>query len=292
MNSGLKLIMKDIDELYKKELDKAGIFYRSFYRVKDAYSITNKIKHKGSYSINGKKMQDAFGYRIITYFYDDLQIILKHFKRKFDFVDETIDIPNLTEFKPKRTNLIFKLPQSCLEVFEESISILPKEYNKLIDNTLELQLRTIFSEGWHEIDHSLRYKTPENWIGLTEEERIFNGIFASLETNDHFLIKLFDDIAHCHYKSNSIESLIRTKFRINLGPEKINEPLKNILLDQKMTQKDIYKLDRSEVITRLIKCSNSIDLNINTFIFFINHHWIKDTYIRDLCPTIISDDFN
>ncbi|MBK7959276.1 MAG: hypothetical protein IPK03_14995 [Bacteroidetes bacterium] len=31
--------------------------------------------------------------------------------------------------------------------------------NSLVDSTFEVQLRTILSEGWHEIDHDLRYKS-------------------------------------------------------------------------------------------------------------------------------------
>jgi hypothetical protein len=40
-----------------------------------------------------------------------------------------------------------------------------------------------------------------DWIDLTEESRMLNGIYATLETNDQALKALFDDISYHHYKA-------------------------------------------------------------------------------------------
>ncbi|WP_202796549.1 hypothetical protein, partial [Thermophagus xiamenensis] len=64
----------------------------------------------------------------------------------------------------------------------------------MIDNTFEVQLRTILSEGWHEVDHSLRYKCKDDWKDYPDQERLLNGIYAALETNDSTLKSLFREI--------------------------------------------------------------------------------------------------
>lgn len=32
-----------------------------------------------------------------------------------------------------------------------------------IDDTFEIQIKTMFFEGWHEIEHDMRYKGEELW---------------------------------------------------------------------------------------------------------------------------------
>lgn len=50
-------------------LDKAGMYYRIFSRVKSEESINKKLIEKASsYRENGKKMQDIIGIRIIFIF--------------------------------------------------------------------------------------------------------------------------------------------------------------------------------------------------------------------------------
>ncbi|MBK7970288.1 MAG: hypothetical protein IPK08_15855 [Bacteroidetes bacterium] len=185
------------------------------------FQIRNKIVAKGHYSVS-KKLQDILGVRIVTYFYDDIGIIYDYLRASKSYVSEQVDKPELSVFKPKRTNLILKLDTYSEGIFNDTINTLEPQLKELIDSTYEVQLRTTFSEGWHEIDHSLRYKCNSNWNGLPEEERLFNGIYASLETSDHSLIKLFDDIAFVHFKSGNVENLLRTKFRLNFGENKIN----------------------------------------------------------------------
>lgn len=56
----------------KNELNKSGIYYRLFYRIKDSNSINEKLKRKSS--CKDYKMQDLVGVRIVLYFLDDIQI--------------------------------------------------------------------------------------------------------------------------------------------------------------------------------------------------------------------------
>lgn len=289
MTPGFQIIEREIVADLKNKLDKAGIFYRIFSRVKEKSSIEEKLLRKGDYS-EEKKMQDIIGVRIVTYFHDDVSIIYNFLKKSGYFENEQIDTPALDVFKPKRTNLVFKLKPDLVEIFEQCYIDFNESYFGYLDTTYEIQLRTILSEGWHEIDHNLRYKCQANWIELNDEERLFNGIYASLETSDHTLQKMFDDIAYSHYKNNHIENMIRTKFRLKFGQETLNKDLA-IILKNKSFFKSVFRLEREHVVNSLLNQFSSFPLNINSLLFFINFYWLKDKKITSLTPSPLIDDF-
>lgn len=57
-----------VDQL-KDYLNHSGVFYRIFSRSKSMQSIKKKIeKKKDKYSVDGCKMQDLIGVRIVFYF--------------------------------------------------------------------------------------------------------------------------------------------------------------------------------------------------------------------------------
>jgi hypothetical protein len=237
-------------------------------------------------------MQDLLGIRVVTYFYEDVQLIYNYFKQQPFYIDEQVDIPELTEFRPRRTNLILRIPNETMDLWNQAIKGDNEKRLKFVDSTYELQLRTIFSEGWHEIDHSLRYKCPQNWFLLTEEERLFNGIFASLETSDQTLLKLFDDMAYKHYKNRNAEPLIRSKFRLNFGTDKLNNGLEDIIIKQKGLMKIIQRLDRKEIVMTLLQQPKSFPVNVNNFLYFLNYFWIGNETITSITPEALIDDFS
>src|SRR5690554_2274895 len=110
MVTGFQLIQREICDKISDELDRIGLLYRLFSRTKDEKSIGEKInrkKREGTpYQINGKKIQDIIGIRIVTYFQDDIDIVKEILSKKSNYVDEEIDELDLTVFKPKRTNII------------------------------------------------------------------------------------------------------------------------------------------------------------------------------------------
>ena len=62
-------------------LDKAGMYYRIFSRVKSTSSINRKLSKKAiEYREKGKKMQDIIGIRIIFYFQEDVNIFYEKLK--------------------------------------------------------------------------------------------------------------------------------------------------------------------------------------------------------------------
>ncbi len=90
------------------------------------------------------------------------------------------------EFSAVRYNIIYELP---LELLNGERNFPGASH--LIDSTFELQIRSILSEGWHEVEHDLRYKAKQDWIGNDVESRKLNGIYATLETSEWTMIKNF-----------------------------------------------------------------------------------------------------
>jgi putative GTP pyrophosphokinase len=134
-------------------------------------------------------MQDLLGFRVTTYFSDDLKIVIDLCEKIFKKVELVYDERTTEIFKPLRNNMICKIPVDESKIFYELLASNPQF--KGIDNTFEIQFRTTLSEGWHEVDHMMRYKCKPDWSDLITESRMLNGIYATLETNDQVLKALF-----------------------------------------------------------------------------------------------------
>lgn len=110
---------------------------------------------KGDNYRSGKSLiQDMIGIRIVLYFQDDVDA-LAFFYSCGEVVSSSIDEFDTSTFRPQRLNLTCNLPTELIDDFRKS---LPEEFAPYIDNTYEMQIRTVFSEGWHEVEHDLRYK--------------------------------------------------------------------------------------------------------------------------------------
>lgn len=293
MSRDLQIIEKDICSKIYERLDKIGLLYRTFSRVKDNNSLAEKIERKkeegNPYSLDGKKIQDIIGIRIVTYFHEDVHLVKKILSSIFNFVDEEIDEIALTVFKPKRTNIICSFDEKQNEIFAEIINVAKNELLCFSDSTFELQLRTILSEGWHEIDHSLRYKTKDEWAGHSEKERLLNGIYATLEVNDLAMKSLFSELAYQHFKEKNWEAMLRNKYRLKFQLLPLNSELK-LLLDQDLNlAKQVLKADRSFILNELSKIDIPLPINFNNIIYFINQIDIKNEKISNLTPTFIKN---
>lgn len=278
-------IGKSISENIESEINRIGLFYRIFYRVKTSESIDRKLTIK-NYKENEKKMQDLIGLRIVAYFKDDVDLLINMLKSKFECIDSTIDQGNDIEFQPTRINLVFRLPE---EYSEELYAMLGSK-KEFIDNTYEIQIRTIFSEGWHEVEHDLRYKCKEEWNEQKEYSRILNGIYASLETTDWSILSLFDQLAYSNYTCKNVVAMIRNKFRIRfteseLSPEIIDTIINNDLL------KKIYRFDRTELLDYISNNSLRIPLKMTNIVLLINYLALKDQTLRDLTNPVLKDLF-
>lgn len=230
----LNQIIRDIDI----NLSRIGIIFRIFGRVKTKQSVEKKLKLKGEeYRQENKKLQDIFGIRIALYFSDDVDIAQEVVKSIFEFHSKSVDTPAKDIFGPTRCNAIYRLPEDL-----SSQSHLIRS-NKMIDSSFEVQYRTILSEGWHEVEHDLRYKCKSDWDDNNDLSRSLNGIMATLETCDWSMIKMFDELARRHYKAKSWDPMIRNKFRLRFQSTGIPTVMSDTLSTTDGLAKAIFRID-------------------------------------------------
>lgn len=182
-------LRKEIELDISSLLNSMGIMYRMFSRVKSEESIKAKLSGNSLYGVS-KKMQDYIGVRVVLYFNDDIGIVRKAISSIYEEKenDASIDEFKEDEFRPVRFNVVYEVPSHLtdsmgLEGFEDKV-----------DNTFELQIRTIFSEGWHEVEHDLRYKCKSDWEGLGIQSRKLNGVYAALETSEWTMVKFLTSL--------------------------------------------------------------------------------------------------
>lgn len=285
---GLEIIEKKLKEKLINELTRTGLLFRLFSRVKEQTSIEEKFTRK-TYETRGALMQDLIGFRVTTYFSDDLKIVVDLCEKIFGKIELVYDEPNTEVFKPLRKNMICRMPKDESDIFTAIKST--NAHYALIDDTFEIQFRTTLSEGWHEVDHLMRYKCKPDWAELTTESRMLNGIYATLETNDQALKALFDDISYNHYKSKKWEAMLRNKLRLrfmlqNLDSEIVDHLNKNIEVCKK-----IFKLNRNKIINTYINSTLSFPVTFDNWIFFINYCFLKDDYIIAKTPSFLLQEF-
>ncbi|MEC6899883.1 hypothetical protein CZ809_00782 [Photobacterium piscicola] len=273
-----EVLVKILHRNIEQELNRLGLLFRVFSRAKTSLSIDEKIKLKGEghYSQAGKKIQDLYGIRIALYFPDDLKIAQKAIAKLYTFISQEVDVTNITQFEATRCNFIFKLPQ---EIVNDSQVL---RSNKLVDETFEVQFRTILSEGWHEVEHDLRYKCKSDWNNHNDLSRALNGIFASLETSEWGMMRLFEDLAYRHYKSREWAPMLRNKFRLRTGNE-LTQALEDIINKDDIGKK-LYRLNRVKLILKILNGNINIPININSLVYIANYYFIKDSRISDIMP--------
>lgn len=285
---GLEIIEKRLKEKLVNELTRTGLLFRLFSRVKEQTSIDEKFTRK-TYSPDTELMQDLIGFRITTYFSDDVKIVVDLCQKIFDKVELVYDEPSSEVFKPLRKNMICRMPDYETDVFEEMKPNNPQY--KFIDNTFEIQFRTTLSEGWHEVDHLMRYKCKPDWESLTTEGRMLNGIYATLETNDQTLKALFDDISYQHYKAKKWEAMLRNKLRLRFLLKGLDAEIINYLNENSEVGKKLFKLNRNKILKTYIESTLSFPVTFDNWMYFINHCFLKDEYIISKTHSILKDEF-
>lgn len=284
MNYTLDRIARDLGNEIESELQRSGILCRVFTRSKTESSIAKKILFKDyAKSIPKKLMQDIIGVRIAFYFADDLPIVYKYIKSKISYLSETIDETEETVFKPSRTNLIFKFD----EVKAQEITDLAVSKFKYIDTTYEVQLRTILSEGWHEVDHDLRYKCQEDWEGYSDLARTFNGVYASLVTNDWSILTIFEQLAYRNYKDKNWPAMLRNRFRIRFREEPLSKDIIEIFDKDSELVKNLFRIDRGLFLEKILLDGIKVPLTFSNVVYILNLYFLKNESIRQITPEFI-----
>ena len=279
---------KDLSLVMQKKLKKSGIYFRIFARVKEAASVYHKLEwKKQEYLEKNKKLQDVVGLRIVLYYMDDIPVCKEMLRNTFAIIekDSHEDIPKVNEFNPLRMSYVCRMPKEFVDRF-------PKELweNYRIDQTFEVQIRTTFSEGWHEVDHDVRYKHKEEWEQHYELSRELNGIYATLEICDRSMVNLLERLAYRNYKSMQIEAMIRNKFRLRFANSAISVPLLEFLQKDQELVKTLYRLEREEPIRFFASdLSDGIPLTIDNMVFVCNELCIERKDLEDRTPMIIRE---
>ena len=281
-------IEKELQNSVSQLMDRSCLFYRVFVRTKSSASVKHKFVSKeaeGKAYGGVRKMQDIVGARIALYFKDDIDICRKLIEDTYEVVDVSEDIEDKTNFKPMRLNYVCRLPQDVKDIFTQEFF---EKYP--IDDTFELQIRTVFSEGWHEIEHDLRYKCKEDWSDEDELWRTLNGILATLETCDWSILSLFDQLTYRMYKASNWEGMLRNKLRIRFGAGELSPELKDAFSSNKAIAKEFLRLDRDLLIQEISsKQWTRIPKTMNNIVFIVNNVFIKSEEINRVMPEHIID---
>lgn len=262
-----------------RQISKSGLMFRLFWRVKTIESIRHKMRIKGDSYLKGKaKMQDIIGLRVVVYFPDDVEVLSTYFGCG-DVVKESIDTPDDSTFRPQRLNITRILPEEYIDDFRNA---LPQEYADVIDSTYEIQIRTIFSEGWHEVEHDLRYKCKEDWVGYESQSRVLNGVIATLETAEWSMTSLFQSMAHENLIRGNYSSLLRNKMRIRLKSENFSQPVADYLSLHPDVMRRFVDSDRMVILLTLIIHDRQLPLTYDNVLFLVNRLDLGDSGLQAL----------
>lgn len=266
------VVEQDLKRIISDRLEQCGLYFRVYSRIKTAASMAHKFELK-EYG-QDRKIQDLVGVRVNLYFDDDADICKSIMEHTFEVVDWSTSECSEAEFKPTKLNGVFRLP----EYLKDEIS--SNTWDMYIDDTFEIQIKTMFFEGWHEIEHDMRYKGEELWSHYPGFSRYLNSILATLELCDKSMVTLFEDLGHTLYKSGRWSDMIKSHFRLKLG-EALLYPEVVELLDKDLERVDnlakkIYKTPRQFLVEQLLKKSRKIPINVNTIIALLNDSEFHD----------------
>lgn len=267
-------------------LNSCGLYYRIFSRVKSQESIAEKIL-RGQYgsSKNPKKLQDLIGLRIVLYYYDDLSICRDIMESTFQIIGSWSKTNyHADKFKATKINGVFKFPQEYFRLYTK------EPWNLPIDTTFEIQFRTMFFEGWHEIEHDMRYKSflsdDQFWQGSEELSRMLNCILANLELSDWSLVQLFEQLSYNHYKNGNWELMLKSHFRIKMDDsERLDSRILAIFDQDKETAKQFFKCSRKRLIRELLKL-DAPHVTYNLIVRVLNNHTVHNPELTSICEDI------
>lgn len=274
-------IQNKVQQEIEKILVHTGIYYRIFGRVKTSRSLYNKIM-TGKYT-NGRLIQDVIGIRIVLYFSEDLKIVHELLDDAYGEGEYTESQNGPQTFGPAKRNGVYPLPKEVQMAFRESVPDTP------VDTTFEVQLRTVSFEGWHEIEHDMRYKMRRNddqtmLIEDQELSRMLNSVLASYELNDWAMIRIFNEMSAIYLHSKRWEEMLRTRFRIKINERPMNRHLVEVL-DQ-LPKEDLlamYNCERKDLIISLrhLIQTNRCFITYNAIILVLNRITCKNEMIEN-----------
>lgn len=273
----LDTILGSIVDSLEADLSRCGLMYHIFCRTKSERSIKEKLGKKAEgYRLEGKKMQDLLALRITLYFSDDVEILHQYLRTQINYLNETTDTDDDRTFCPKRLNMVMRVPVDWQKEMTDYMSRVFPDCADLFDTTYEIQIRTILSEGWHEVEHDLRYKCQEDWVEFKDESRLLNGIYATLESSEWSMLTLFDKMAYSFYKKRNWTNMVRNKMRLRFNDKGLSDKVNSYLTEHPDIGKSLFKVRRKKVIDFVLNNDFQFPLQYDTVIHLLNRVEVND----------------
>lgn len=187
------------------------------YRIKDKESFLNKLIRKNYKYSYLEEITDILGFRLITYFEDDIRIIESLIKNEFKIDKKnSVDKRNLEidKFGYRSVHFVVSLSDERLKL---------PEYIDYKNLKFEIQIRSILQHSWAEIEHDIGYKGA-NEIP-SSAKRTFYRVAALLEQADIEFTKLRYEINE--YEKNIEKDIIDNKPKIPLNKSSLIVFIKN-----------------------------------------------------------------
>lgn len=267
------------------KLNNAGIYFNSTSRIKSESSLLHKLE-TGKYSMQegGRKIQDIIGIRINLFYLEDMDICEKILEETFllDNWSKTKNEEN--KFEAQKCNGVFRIPSKYLRNIPASV------WNKPFDQTFEVQLRTVLFEGWHEIEHEMRYKyklgsdskETDLWTGHEDLSRVMNSIIANLELCDWSIMQIFNSIHDSQYKEKNWENAIRSKYRLRITQDPLKPELREYLDNNPDIVAQFHTVSKRELVEILLNKQYHKELTPDRVIYLINKEIVHNEYISRL----------
>ena len=267
------------------KLNNAGIYFNSTSRIKSESSLLHKLE-TGKYSMQegGRKIQDIIGIRINLFYLEDMDICEKILEETFllDNWSKTKNEEN--KFEAQKCNGVFRIPSKYLRNIPASV------WNKPFDQTFEVQLRTVLFEGWHEIEHEMRYKyklgsdskETDLWTGHEDLSRVINSIIANLELCDWSIMQIFNSIHDSQYKEKNWENAIRSKYRLRITQDPLKPELREYLDNNPDIVAQFHTVSKRELVEILLNKKYHKELTPDRVIYLINKEIVHNEYISRL----------
>lgn len=267
------------------KLNNAGIYFNSTSRIKSESSLLHKLE-TGKYSMQegGRKIQDIIGIRINLFYLEDMDICEKILEETFllDNWSKTKNEEN--KFEAQKCNGVFRIPSKYLRNIPASV------WNKPFDQTFEVQLRTVLFEGWHEIEHEMRYKyklgsdskETDLWTGHEDLSRVMNSIIANLELCGWSIMQIFNSIHDSQYKEKNWENAIRSKYRLRITQDPLKPELREYLDNNPDIVAQFHTVSKRELVDILLNKKYHKELTPDRVIYLINKEIVHNEYISRL----------
>jgi ppGpp synthetase/RelA/SpoT-type nucleotidyltranferase len=177
-------------ELVSQALNQTGVFIHTVSaRAKSLESMRGKLRRK-SYSNPAKQMTDIVGVRVITYYRDAVDPVVRMLKQAFEIdgklsTDKRLAL-GLRDFGYRSVHLIARVKQANA-----------RNNSFLRDFQFEIQVRSILEHAWAEIEHEIVYKSGvrledealRRFAALAGSLEIFDGEFLALREQRNELIE-------------------------------------------------------------------------------------------------------